>query len=185
LYLYTKKVLTTKLTSEALNRLSEEEALNGPKIKVCAILENIRSLHNIGSFFRTADAFGLEKLYLAGYTATPPNREIEKTALGATKSVPWEQAALSEIYSKLLSEGYTIIAIEQTSNSVKVQDFKFDPSKKYALIFGNEVRGVEENSVKMADFCVEIPQIGAKHSLNVSVCGGILLWEAFKNLYLH
>ncbi|MGY6562020.1 MAG: TrmH family RNA methyltransferase [Luteibaculaceae bacterium] len=170
-----------KLKTEELNRVSEEEAKLLPKLPICVVLENIRSAHNIGSFFRTADAFSVEKIYLTGYTATPPNREIEKTALGATQTVAWEKADEFTILTQLKSKGYILVAVEQTANSVKINDFNFDKYEKIAFFFGNEVKGINNFTVEHADFCLEIPQNGAKHSLNVSVCGGIVMWKAFEN----
>jgi len=174
--------MNRKLTTTELGRISETEAIKQEKISVCIVLENIRSLHNIGSFFRTADAFLIEKIYLAGYTACPPNREIEKTALGATKTVPWQQEQnLDFLYENLKLNGYKIVSIEQTKGSISLEQFQISKTEKYALVFGNEVKGVEEKTVKLSDFNVEIPQFGAKHSLNVSICGGIILWEFLKN----
>lgn len=170
-----------KLSLEALGRKSPEEFRKLLKIPVIVILDEIRSLNNIGSFFRTADAFAVEAIYLCGITARPPHRDIHKTALGATETVHWEYFEdIAEAISKAKSRGYEIVCVEQTDQSILLMDFK--PAKKTALIFGNEVNGVSESAIKMADQAVEIPQEGTKHSLNVAVCGGIVIWHCFVNL---
>lgn len=152
---------------------------------VAVVLDNVRSLHNVGSAFRTADAFLVEKIFLTGITGTPPNREIHKTALGATESVPWEhQSDTAALLSQLRDEGYKIVVIEQTDESVLLQEFKYELDARYALVFGNEVNGVSDDVVELADLAIEIPQGGSKHSLNVSVCLGIVVWDMYKNLRL-
>lgn len=170
-----------KLSTDELNRISPQDFSEAKKLPVIAVLDDIRSLNNIGSFFRSSDAFSIEALFLCGITACPPHREIQKTALGATETVRWEYfSTVSEALSKLKSEGFTIVCIEQTSDSIALWDF--NPSLKSAVIFGNEVDGVSEEAVKLCDFAVEIPQSGTKHSLNVAVCGGIVLWHCYQRL---
>lgn len=172
-----------KLILEELGRISVDEFKEANKIPVCILLDNVRSLHNVGSAFRTADAFRVEKIYLTGITGTPPHREIHKTALGATESVAWEYFEKPEdVAKKLKDECYQIIIIEQTTESVPLQ--KFDPlkGKKYCLVFGNEVHGVSEPVCELGDVALEIPQSGTKHSLNISVCLGIVVWEVFCKL---
>ncbi len=168
-----------KLANEELNRLSVEDFKNTTKTPLVIVLDNVRSLNNIGSVFRTADAFLLEKIFLCGITATPPHREIHKTALGATDSMDWEYIAeTTDCVQQLKSQGYIIIAVEQTDESVLLQNFQPDfSSKKYALVFGNEVEGVQEAVVTLSDYCIEIPQLGTKHSLNIAVSVGMLVWE--------
>lgn len=163
---------------DELNRLSKEEFKNIEKKKIIVVLDNIRSMHNVGSVFRTSDAFAIEKIMLCGITAQPPHREIEKAALGATESVDWEYHPNTlELVNKLKAESYTIISIEQTESSVFLQDFKTNENEKYAIVFGNEVEGVQQEVINASDYCIEIPQFGTKHSFNVSVCAGIVLWE--------
>ncbi len=172
-----------KLKLEELGRISVEEFKETDKIPVVVVLDNIRSMYNIGSVFRTADAFLIEKIYLCGITATPPNKEIRKTALGATESVEWAYVKeISALMENLKSEGFKILSIEQTEGSKQLSDLELNPDEKYAVIFGNEVEGVQQEVINQSDFCIEIPQGGTKHSLNVSVCAGIVLWEMFKNL---
>lgn len=171
-----------KLKLEELGRISVEEFKVSDKIPVVVVLDNIRSMHNIGSIFRTADAFRIEKVYLCGITAKPPHKEIRKTALGATESVDWEYVDETiDLISRLKIENYKVISIEQTESSSSLNEFRFDFKNKYAVVFGNEVDGVEQEVVSLSDKCIEIPQEGTKHSLNVSVCAGIVLWEFFKN----
>ena len=170
-----------KLKNSELGRLNVEEFKNITKIPLIVILDNIRSLNNIGSVFRTSDAFLIEKIYLCGITAKPPHKEIHKTALGATESVEWEYIDNSlDLVKKLQSEGVKIASIEQAENSTKLQDFEIRKDQKYAVIFGNEVKGVQQEVVSASDYCVEIPQFGTKHSLNISVSCGIVLWDLFK-----
>lgn len=172
-----------KLETDEIPRLSEEDFKNSPKYPVCIVLDNIRSHHNVGSFFRTADAFRFEKILLCGITGKPPHRDIRKTALGATETVKWEYFEDSiETVRQLKSEGYFLISIEITENSTPMQDFELPNDKKIALVFGNEVNGVEQAIIDMCDMVLEIPQEGTKHSLNVSISGGICMWEVFKKM---
>jgi 23S rRNA (guanosine2251-2'-O)-methyltransferase len=172
-----------KLKLDQLGRISVEEFRQSSKLPVTIVLDNIRSLHNVGSAFRTSDAFRLEKIYLTGITGTPPHREIEKTALGATASVDWEYAEKTgDLLKRLKNDQYTIVAIEQTSQSEPLNKFAVEAGKKYCLIFGNEVHGVSEDALGLADKALEIPQHGTKHSLNISVCLGIVTWEFFIKL---
>ena len=171
-----------KLKNSELNRKSISEFKKSKKIPTIIILENIRSAHNVGAVFRNSDAFIIERIILCGITPCPPNRQIAKTALGATDSIKWEYEEKSQqIIKKLKKEGYSIISIEQVENSTRLENFKIEKHKKIALIFGNEINGVEQESINMSDEVVEIPQYGTKHSLNISVCSGIILWEIFKN----
>lgn len=174
-----------KLRQEQLGRASLSEYKEAKKLPVCILLDNVRSLHNVGSAFRTADAFHIEKMYLTGITGTPPHREIQKTALGATDSVAWEYIKPATQAVNLLKEqGYLIMIIEQTTQSIPLHEFDPDPEKKYCLVFGNEVNGVGDEIMALADQAVEIPQAGTKHSLNISVCLGIVTWEVFKKMTL-
>ncbi len=170
-----------KLKNSELGRPNVEEFKKLPKIPLVVVLDNIRSLNNIGSVFRTSDAFLIEKIWLCGITARPPHKEIHKTALGATESVAWEHAEDTlALIEKLKDSKIEIISIEQAENSTMLQDFKIDPAKKYAVIFGNEVKGVQQEVVSASDHCIEIPQFGTKHSLNISVSCGVVLWDLFK-----
>ena len=172
-----------KLLNSELNRLDQQGFKDAEKLKVVVILDNVRSQHNIGSVFRTADAFRIERILLCGITATPPNREMQKTALGATETVAWEYFDKTlQAVEQMRKDGYAILAIEQAKDSLPLENF--DPGKfeKIALVFGNEVQGVDEAIVKDADSCIEIPQFGTKHSLNISVTAGIVLWHVFQNL---
>ncbi len=170
-----------KLKLEELGRISVSEFKEIEKLPVCIVLDNVRSLHNVGSAFRTADAFRMEKIFLTGITGTPPHREIQKTALGSTESVAWEYAEKTEaILSNLKEKGYKIIVVEQTTESISLQKFQFSVSEKLAFVFGNEVNGVSEEAIALADIAIEIPQSGTKHSLNISVCLGIVMWEIAK-----
>lgn len=175
-----------KLKLEELGRISVDEFKEALKIPVTLLLDNVRSLHNVGSAFRTADAFSIEKIILTGITGTPPHREIQKTALGATESVVWEYAThTKEAIQKLRETGYSIVLIEQTTQSIALNSFSVDQNKKYCLVFGNEVHGVSDEAIELGDVALEIPQSGTKHSLNISVCVGIVVWEMakqFKNL---
>lgn len=174
-----------KLKLDELGRISVDEFKDSDKLPVSIVLDNIRSLHNVGSAFRTADAFRVEKIYLTGITGTPPHREIQKTALGATESVEWHYAAEpSGVVQELKASGYIIIVVEQTTTSVPLQSFEPEAGKKYCLVFGNEVNGVSEEVIAHGDIALEIPQIGTKHSLNVSVCLGVVTWEIFRKLIL-
>lgn len=172
-----------KLKLEELGRISIEEFKEAAKIPVCILLDNVRSLHNVGSSFRTADAFRIEKIYLTGITGTPPHREIHKTALGSTDSVAWKYFENpAGAVRQLKEEGYQIVIIEQTTESLPLQKFLPEEGKKYCLVFGNEVHGVSEPVIELADVAIEIPQSGTKHSLNISVCLGIVVWEVFCKL---
>jgi len=153
------------------------------KTPLIVVLDNIRSLNNIGSVFRTSDAFLIEKIYLCGICATPPNKDIHKTALGATESVAWEYVADTlTLVEKLKNENIKVLAIEQVENSTKLNTFFPEKNQKYAIVMGNEVKGVQEAVVNVADLCIEIPQLGTKHSLNISVTTGIVLWDLFQKL---
>ncbi len=173
--------MNKKLKLWELDRVSEEEFKKQEKFPLIVILDSIRSLNNIGSFFRTSDAFNIEKIYLCGITATPPHREIQKTALGATESVNWEHRTnIIELIDELKKDGVKICSIEQAEKTTFLQDVPNLPNKKYALIFGNEVDGVNQEAIDLSDYIIEIPQFGTKHSLNVSVCAGVVLWEFAK-----
>jgi len=172
-----------KLENSELDRKSVEDFKQSEKTPIILVLDDIRSLHNIGSVFRTADAFLIEKIVLCGITATPPNKEIHKTALGATETVAWEHSKnVLEVIGNLKKENVTVLAIEQVQSAVFLQDFKVENNKKYALVFGNEVFGVSQEAVAICDGCIEIPQLGTKHSLNISVSAGIVVWDLFKKL---
>ena len=165
---------------DELNRVSVEKFNQLEKLPVICVLDNIRSQHNIGSIFRTSDAFRIKELYLCGITATPPNREINKSALGATESVKWQYfSETSEAIEKLKQAGYKIIAIEQAIASLALEDYIPDVSENIALVFGNEVSGVSEEVMEMVDACIEIPQFGTKHSFNVSVTAAIVLYQIY------
>ncbi|MET0243659.1 MAG: RNA methyltransferase [Flavitalea sp.] len=167
-----------KLSMDELNRKSVSEFKDSKKTEIVAVLDNIRSMHNVGSVFRTADAFLLEGLVLCGYTPQPPHRDIHKTALGATETVKWQYApTTAEAVQKLKSEGYRVFAIEQAEDSIPLHAFSFNDNDKLAVVFGNEVTGVDDNVLALCDGCIEIPQLGMKHSLNISVAAGIVLWE--------
>ncbi len=170
-----------KLKNSELGRLNVEEFKQTAKLPLIVILDNIRSLNNIGSVFRTSDAFLIERIFLCGITAKPPHKEIHKTALGATESVHWEYVDDTlKLIKKLQKENTIVIAIEQVENSTKLQSFSIESDKKYAIIFGNEVKGVQQKVVSASDHCIEIPQLGTKHSLNISVSAGVVLWDFFK-----
>lgn len=172
-----------KLANSELNRISNQEFKTVNKLPVTIILDNIRSMNNIGSVFRTSDAFRIEQIYLCGITAKPPHKDIHKTALGATESVKWKYFATTlEAIKSLKDEGYLIAAIEQAEKSNMLNDYRIDTSKKLAIIFGNEVKGVETEAMELVDECIEIPQYGTKHSLNISVSAGIVVWHIF-NLF--
>ena len=172
-----------KLANEELNRISKEEFAAAEKTPIIIILDDIRSLHNIGSVFRTCDAFLIEKIYLCGITAVPPNKEIHKTALGATETVSWEYAKdVLEVVEKLKAEKVAIYSIEQVENSIMLNNFQPENDKKYALIFGNEVKGVQQEAINLSDGVIEIPQLGSKHSLNISVSAGIVIWDLFQKI---
>ena len=172
-----------KISNEELGRPTVEEFAKIEKCPVTVILDNVRSLNNIGSFFRTCDAFAMEGICLCGITATPPNKEIHKTALGAEISIPWTYfKTTEEAIADLHERQYTVLAVEQAEGAVMLDRFKTDPAKKYALVFGNEVNGVGQGAVDLCDGAIEIPQRGTKHSLNVSVSAGVVLWEFFRQI---
>ncbi|WP_353083028.1 RNA methyltransferase [Flavobacterium sp.] len=172
-----------KLENSELDRKTVTDFKLADKTPIVIILDDIRSLHNIGSVFRTSDAFLIEKIYLCGITATPPNKEIHKTALGATDTVAWEYAKdVLEVISKLKAENTIVYAIEQVENAVFLDNFQPIKQNKYALVFGNEVYGVSQEAIKMCDGCIEIPQLGTKHSLNISVSAGIVVWDLFQKM---
>ena len=171
-----------KITNQELGRPSAEEFAAMEKMAVTVVLDNVRSAQNVGAFFRTSDAFAVEKIILCGITATPPSREIHKSSLGAEFTVAWEHnPSTTEVVAQLKEQGYTALAIEQVEGAVMLDKLEVDPSKKYALIFGNEVMGVDQAVVDICDGAIEIPQVGTKHSINVSVCGGVVLWKFFEN----
>ena len=175
-----------KLKLDELNRATIPEFKAGQKLPVAVVMDNVRSMHNIGSIFRTSDGFAVEQVCLCGITAQPPHRDIEKTALGATQSIDWTyytdtlQAVL-----KLRTEGFQIITIEQAENSTMLNTFIPNPNQKYALVFGNEVNGVSDDVMAMADTCIEIPQFGTKHSFNIVVSAGIVLWDFYVKIGLN
>jgi 23S rRNA (guanosine2251-2'-O)-methyltransferase len=171
-----------KLNMEELNRVSVEKFNELEKLPLICVLDNIRSQHNVGSIFRTSDAFRIRELYLCGITATPPNREINKSALGATESVKWKYFPETPLaIEQLKKNGYKIIAVEQASGSILLEDYNTESSEKIALVFGNEVTGVSDDVMEMADVCIEIPQFGTKHSFNVSVTAAIVLYQFYIN----
>lgn len=172
-----------KLSILEMNRLTKDEFKKTNKIPLTVVLDNIRSLHNIGSVFRTADAFLIEKIILCGVSCPPPHPELHKTALGAEESVEWIYVeSTTEAVQELKKESYFIYAIEQAHGSVSLNDLSVNPLNKYAVVLGNEVKGVQQSVVDLCDACLEIPQLGTKHSLNVSVASGIVLWSFFKLL---
>jgi len=171
-----------KLKNSELERISVENFKSFEKTPIVVVLDNVRSALNVGSSFRTSDAFRVEKIYLCGITATPPNKEIRKSALGATESVEWEKVEDTEsVIKKLKSDGYHICAIEQTENSTMLNDFIL-PEKPIAVVFGHEVNGVQQSVIDLCNQCIEIPQIGTKHSLNISVSVGIVIWDLYKKI---
>ncbi|MGZ3863696.1 MAG: RNA methyltransferase [Bacteroidia bacterium] len=175
--------MNRKLKNEELGRISNEEFKTVEKTGVVVLLDNVRSLHNVGSVFRTCDAFAIETLYLCGITGTPPNNEINKTALGATESVDWKhEKDIISLINRLKSQDFAVFSVEQAENAVFLRDFTPKTDKKYALIFGNEVNGVSQEAVDLSDGVIEINQGGTKHSLNVAVSAGVVLWEFFKVL---
>ena len=172
-----------KLNILELNRMQLADYREAQKVPFVVILDNVRSLHNVGSVFRTSDAYRVESIYLCGVTATPPSAEIHKTALGAEDSVAWHYYKdTRDAVEQLHAEGYTIYSIEQVQGSIALQDLQLEKGKKYAVILGNEVKGVQQEVVDMSDGCIELPQYGTKHSLNVSVTTGIVLWEFAKRM---
>lgn len=167
-----------KLTTQQLNRLTIYQYRNSPPSPVCIVLDNIRSMNNTGSIFRSADCFGVEHMHLCGITACPPHRDIHKTALGAEESLPWTYHSQSADACRMLkAQGYFICAVEQVEGSVYLGAFTRPEGQKLALVFGNETQGVSQEVLSLCDACIEIPQFGTKHSFNVSVCAGIVLWQ--------
>ena len=174
-----------KLNIFELDRMQLDEYREADKIPFVVVLDNVRSLHNVGSVFRTSDAYRVQSIILCGVTATPPSAEIHKTALGAEDSVAWQYfKETREAVQALHNEGYTVLSIEQVQGSTMLQNLKLDRTKKYAVIFGNEVKGVQQEVVDMSDGCIELPQYGTKHSLNVSVTAGIIIWEFARQLLI-
>lgn len=172
-----------KLANSELERKNIDEFKNADKTPIILILDDIRSLHNIGSVFRTADAFLIEKIYLCGITAVPPNKEIHKTALGATETVVWEYAKdVLEVIQQLKADNISVYAVEQVEHSIMLHDFQVATDHKYALVFGNEVKGVAQEAIHLCDGVIEIPQLGTKHSLNISVSAGIVVWDLFQKM---
>ena len=172
-----------KLRNNELGRISVSTFKKTTKTPIIVVLDNIRSLNNVGAVFRTSDAFLIEKIYLCGITATPPHREIHKTALGATESVDWEYKENTlALVNELKAQGVVVAAIEQVENSVMLDEFSLDATKKIAIVLGNEVKGVQQEVVSAADYCIEIPQKGTKHSLNISVSCGVVLWDLFQKI---
>ena len=172
-----------KLKITELNRISAEEFKKADKLPLVVILDNVRSLHNIGSVFRTSDAFRVECIYLCGITATPPPPEMHKTALGAEFTVDWKYVNNAvEAVDNLRQEGYVVFSIEQAENSIMLENIQLEQGKRYAVVLGNEVKGVQQEVIDHSDGCIEIPQYGTKHSLNVSVTAGIVIWDLFKQL---
>ncbi len=175
-----------KLSNAELNRKSVTDFRAAPKSPFIVVLDNVRSLNNVGSVFRTADAFIVEALWLCGITATPPHREIHKTALGATESVAWRYfKTAAEAVKELREKGYVIVSVEQAEGAVSLENYLPDAGKKYALVFGHEIKGVSEEVVNMSESCIEIPQYGTKHSFNVAVSAGIVLWELTRRIACH
>lgn len=175
--------MNKKLKLWELDRVSDDEFKSQDKFPITVVLDSIRSLTNVGTFFRTCDAFNVDKIYLCGITAEPPHREIQKTALGATESMDWEyRESISELIKELKSEGKKICSIEQTEKTILLQNVVNIPDNHFVLVFGNEVNGVDQNIIDISDYIIEIPQFGTKHSLNVSVCAGIVIWEFSKKL---
>lgn len=172
-----------KLKITELNRISAEEFKKANKLPLVVILDNVRSLHNIGSVFRTSDAFRVECIYLCGITATPPHPEMHKTALGAEFTVDWKYVNNAvEAVDNLRQEGYVVFSVEQAENSIMLENIQLEQERRYAVVLGNEVKGVQQEVIDHSDGCIEIPQYGTKHSLNVSVTAGIVIWDLFKQL---
>ena len=172
-----------KLDNNELERKSIKDFKEATKTPVIIVLDDVRSLNNIGSIFRTSDAFLIEKIYLCGITATPPNKEINKTALGATETVVWEHAAnILDVIENLKNQTIKVFAIEQVENAIFLDNFTIEQNQKYALVFGNEVFGVSQKAIELCDGTIEIPQLGTKHSLNIAVSAGIVIWDFFTKL---
>jgi tRNA G18 (ribose-2'-O)-methylase SpoU len=170
-----------KITNQELGRPSAEEFAAMEKMAVTVVLDNVRSAQNVGAFFRTGDAFAVERVMLCGITATPPSRDIHKSSLGAEFTVAWEYyQTTTEAVTMLKEQGYTVLAIEQVEGAVMLDKLDVDPTKKYAIVFGNEVMGVDQAVVDICDGAIEVPQVGTKLSINVSVCGGVVLWKFFE-----
>ncbi len=168
---------------DELGRMNPEEFDKAQKTPLIVILDDVRSHLNVGSVFRSADAFRVEKIYLCGITGCPPHRDIQKTALGATETVAWEyRENINTLIDELKQNGIVIASVEQTENAVKLQEIDIEHSLKYAVVFGNEVEGVKQEVINQSNFCIEIPQFGTKHSLNISVCAGIVMWEWVRKL---
>jgi len=175
-----------KRLNEELCRLTPEAYKEVEKLPIVIVLDNVRSLNNIGSVFRTSDAFRLEKIYLCGITATPPHREIHKTALGAEESVDWEYMAdTTEMVKRLKADGFIVVAVEQVEGSRSLETYAIEAGKRYAYVFGNEVKGVDQAVIDLSDYCLELPQFGTKHSFNISVTVGIVLWQVLHPLFKH
>lgn len=173
--------MNKKLKLWELNRVNEEEFKKQEKFPIIVVLDDIRSLNNIGSFFRTADAFNVEKIYLCGITAQPPHKEIHKTALGATESIDWEhRTSITDLIAELKAQDILVASIEQSEKTVLLHEINQIPNQKIALIFGNEVDGVNQEAINKSDYVIEIPQFGTKHSMNVAVCAGVVMWEFSK-----
>jgi len=173
--------MNRKLKNEELDRITIDEFKSATKTPIIIVLDNIRSLNNIGSVFRTADAFLIEAVYLCGITAKPPHREIQKTALGSTETVEWNYfSSTTEAVNKLKSNGFKIASIEQAENSTMLNEFSFKQDEKLAIVFGNEVKGVDQEVINLSDVVIEIPQYGTKHSLNISVSAGVVIWELYQ-----
>ena len=172
-----------KIRNEELHRKTTEEFKKAEKRSLVLVLDDVRSLNNIGSVFRTADAFLCSSVYLCGITAQPPHREIHKTALGAEETVDWKYfEKITTALDQLKTDGYTIIAVEQVEGGISLLEFKPEPTKKYAFVFGHEVNGVSEEAISMCDMAIEIPQDGSKHSLNISVCVGVVVWDVVSKI---
>jgi 23S rRNA (guanosine2251-2'-O)-methyltransferase len=177
-HMYLRAMSYKKLSMEELGRKSVAEFRTAEKSPVVVVLDNVRSMHNVGSVFRSADAFLVRGIYLCGYTPRPPHRDIHKTALGATETVHWEyEPEIIGLINRLKQEGFTICAVEQAEGSIPLQELEWKADQKIALVFGNEVDGVQDEVMALCDICIEIPQSGMKHSLNISVAAGIVLWE--------
>lgn len=184
-YFCTEFFVMRKLSMEELNRLTVEEFKQSEKIPVIAVLENIRSAYNVGSVFRTADAFLLEGIYICGYTCTPPHKEIKKTALGAEDTVRWKHFSTTNLaIHELHKLGYTVFAVEQVEGSIMLNEVNYKAGDKVAVIFGNEVTGVEQSTIQQCAGCIEIPQAGMKHSLNIATAAGVVLWELVRKMPL-
>lgn len=180
---FARSMENRKIKNSELIRLNPEEFKDAKKTPLIVILDNVRSLNNIGSVFRTSDAFLIEKIYLCGITAQPPHRDIQKTALGATETVDWEYVENTmDVVTQLQNEGVQVVSIEQAERATNLNEFKVDQNKTYAVIFGNEVKGVQQDVVSVSDAVIEIPQYGTKHSLNISVSVGVVVWDLFVKL---